>query len=231
MLASALRSGTVFYQVREKGKDAAVRAMLEAKLPFVELGRRWAERGVIEHPKHVFMLLDRELDKIAAAPEGWRERLAQRAADFAELGARVPPYVVVHGEPIPPLSRWPLRSGDVAVTRAVPGDELKGLGVSPGVARGRARVVSGLADITDLDPGDIIVCSTTDPSWVPLFLVAGGVVCDIGAPSSHAAIVSRELGVPCVVSVSRARDRIADGTHVEIDGLAGTVRILEGAPG
>ena len=79
--------------------------------------------------------------------------------------------------------------------------------------------------------GDIIVCSTTDPSWVPLFLVAGGVVCDIGAPSSHAAIVSRELGVPCVVSVSRARDRIADGTHVEIDGLAGTVRILEGAPG
>ena len=117
------------------------------------------------------------------------------------------------------------------MTRAVPGDELKGLGVSPGVARGRARVVSGLADITDLDPGDIIVCSTTDPSWVPLFLVAGGVVCDIGAPSSHAAIVSRELGVPCVVSVSRARDRIADGTHVEIDGLAGTVRILEGAPG
>jgi phosphoenolpyruvate synthase/pyruvate phosphate dikinase len=91
--------------------------------------------------------------------------------------------------------------------------------------------VAGLADITDLDPGDIIVCSTTDPSWVPLFLIAGGVVCDIGAPSSHAAIVSRELGVPCVVSVARARDRIADGAHVEIDGLAGTVRILEGAPG
>jgi phosphohistidine swiveling domain-containing protein len=231
VLASALRSGTVFYQAREQGKDAAVRAMLEAKLPFVELGRRWAERGVIEHPKHVFMLLDRELDEIATAPEGWRERLAQRAAEFAELGARVPPYVVVHGEPLPPLSRWPLRVGGAGVTRAVAGNELTGLGVSPGVARGRARVVAGLADITDLDPGDIIVCSTTDPSWVPLFLIAGGVVCDIGAPSSHAAIVSRELGVPCVVSVARARDRIADGAHVEIDGLAGTVRILEGAPG
>lgn len=228
LLTSGLRSGTVFYQVREQAKDAAVRTMLEARLPFVELGRRWAERGVIEHPKHVFLLLDCELDEIAAAPEGWRERLAQRAVYFAELGFRVPPYVVVHGEPIPPISRWPLRADDAAVTRAVPGDELNGLGVSPGVARGRARVAAGLADLTDLDPGDIIVCSTTDPSWVPLFLVAAGVVCEIGAPSSHAAIVSRELGVPCVVSVPGARGRIADGTPVEIDGLAGTVRILRG---
>ena len=90
LLASALRSGTVFYQAREQVKDTAVRAMLEAKLPFVELGRRLAARGVIEHPEHVFMLLDHELDQIAAAPEGWRERLAQRAADLAELGSRVP---------------------------------------------------------------------------------------------------------------------------------------------
>jgi phosphohistidine swiveling domain-containing protein len=97
------------------------------------------------------------------------------------------------------------------------------------MARGRARVAVGLADLTDLEPGDIIVCSTTDPSWVPLFLVAGGVVCEVGAPSSHAAIVSREIGVPCVVSVTGARDRIADGTLVEIDGLAGTVRVLQGA--
>jgi pyruvate,water dikinase len=231
LLASGLRSGTVFYQAREQVKDAAVRAMLEAKLPFVELGRRLAERGVIEHPRHVFLLLDRELDEIVTAPGGWRERLARRAADFAELGSRVPPYVVVYGTSTPPISQWPLRADGGTVTKAAAGDELKGLGVSPGVARGRARVAAGLADLTDLEPGDIIVCSTTDPSWVPLFLVAGGVVCDIGAPSSHAAIVSREIGVPCVVSVTRARDRIADGTPVEIDGLAGTVRVLQDAAG
>lgn len=231
LLASGLRSGTVFYQAREQVKDAAVRAMLEAKLPFVELGRRLAERGVIEHSKHVFLLLDRELDQIVTAPDGWRERLTRRAADFAELGSRVPPYIVVHGTSVPPISQWPLRAGGGTVTKAAAGDELKGLGVSPGVARGRARVAAGLADLTDLEPGDIIVCSTTDPSWVPLFLVAGGVVCDIGAPSSHAAIVSREIGVPCVVSVTGACDRIADGTPVEIDGLAGTVRVLQGAVG
>jgi pyruvate,water dikinase len=231
LLEAGLRSGTVFFQAREQVKDAAVRAMLEAKLPFVELGRRLAERGVIEHPKHVFLLLDSELDQIVAAPEGWRERLAQRAADFAELGERVPPYVVVHGQPIPPISQWPRRAGDGAKAKAAAGDELQGIGVSPGVASGRARVGAGLADLTDLEPGDIIVCSTTDPSWVPLFLVAGGVVCDIGAPSSHAAIVSREIGVPCVVSVAGARERIADGTPVEIDGVAGTVRVLQGAAG
>jgi phosphohistidine swiveling domain-containing protein len=229
LLEAGLRAGTVFFQAREQVKDAAVRAMLEAKLPFVELGRRLARRGVIEHPKHVFMLLDSELDQIVAAPEGWRERLAQRAADFAELGSRIPPYVVVHGTPVPPISQWPLRAGASAVAKAAAGDELKGIGVSPGVARGRARVAAGLADLTDLEPGDIIVCSTTDPSWVPLFLVAGGVVCDIGAPSSHAAIVSREIGVPCVVSVAEAHQRIADGTPVEIDGVAGTVRVLQGA--
>lgn len=175
------------------------------------------------------MLLDHELDQIAAAPEGWRERLAQRAADLAELGSRVPPYVVVHGTPIPPISQWPLRASDGTGAKAAAGDELTGLGVSPGVARGRARVAAGLADLTDLEPGDIIVCSTTDPSWVPLFLLAGGVICDVGAPSSHAAIVSRELGVPCIVSAAGACDRIADGTPVEIDGLAGMVRIPHGA--
>jgi rifampicin phosphotransferase len=231
LLASGVRSGTVFYQAREQVKDAAVRAMLEAKLPFVELGRRLAERGVIEHPKHVFLLLDRELDQIVTAPDSWRERLARRAADLAESGSRVPPYIVVHGTPIPPISQWPLRAGDGTAAKAAAGDELTGLGVSPGVASGRARVAAGLGDLTDLEPGDVIVCSTTDPSWVPLLLIASGVVCEVGAPSSHAAIVSREIGVPCVVSVTGACARIADGKPVEIDGLAGTVRVLQDAAG
>jgi rifampicin phosphotransferase len=227
LLQSALRSGTVFYQAREQVKDAAVRVMLEGKLPFVELGRRLAGRGVIEDPKHVFMLLDSELDEIVAAPGGWRERLAGRAADLAELALRTPPYIVVHGVPVPPISDWPLRADARTAPRASAGDQLRGIGVSPGTARGRARVASNLSELYDLEPGDIIVCSTTDPSWVPLFLLAGGVVCDVGAAASHAAIVSREVGVPCVVSVTDARRRISDGSVLEIDGLAGTVSVLE----
>jgi phosphohistidine swiveling domain-containing protein len=228
MLAMGLRSGQLFYQGREMVKDAAVRVMLEAKLPFVELGRRLAERGVIQDPKHVFMLLDSELDEIVTSPEGWRERLAERADDFASLSLRMPPYVVSHGVPVPPISEWPLRTDQGAVTAAVVGDTLTGTGVSPGTARGRARVCFDLSEIDELEPGDILVCSTTDPSWVPLFMIAGGVVCDVGAPGSHAAIVSREIGVPCVVSVSDARRRIQPGAMLEIDGATGTVTVLEG---
>jgi len=160
-------------------------------------------------------------------PAGWRERLVARAAQFADLSTRVPPYIVVHGEPIPPITQWPLRADVGPVTRAAPGDTLTGLGVSPGVAKGRARVAFDLSEVFELEPGEIIVCSTTDPSWVPLFMIAGGVVCDIGAPASHAAIVSRELGVPCVVSVRDARRRIHNGSLIEIDGRAGTVTVIE----
>jgi len=228
MLSMGLRSGQLFYQGREMVKDTAVRVMLEAKLPFVELGRRLLERGVISDAKHVFMLLDSELDDVLASPEGWGTRLTERAADFATLSLRVPPYIVSHGTPVPPISEWPLRADQGAVPAAAVGETLTGVGVSPGIATGRARVVFDLSEVDELEPGDIIVCSTTDPSWVPLFMVAGGVVCDVGAPSSHAAIVSREIGVPCVVSVVDARRRIQPGSLLEIDGSAGTVRVIEG---
>ena len=88
-------------------------------------------------------------------------------------------------------------------------------------------MVFDLSEISAVEPGDILVCSTTDPSWVPLFLIAGGVVCDVGAAASHAAIVSRELGVPCVVSVRDARRRIPNGSILEIDGRSGTVSVID----
>ncbi len=226
MLAMGLKSGEIFYQGREMIKDAAVRTMLEARLPFVELGRRLAERGDIADPKHVFMLLESELDAVITDAAAWRDTLAQRAVDFASLSERVPPYFVQHGVPVPPISEWAFRSDQGEVTTAVVGDELTGHGVSGGRARGRARVVFDLSQVAELEPGDILVCSTTDPSWVPLFMVAGGVVCDVGASGSHAAIVAREIGVPCVVSVRDARRRITDGSILEIDGIAGTVQVV-----
>ena len=70
------------------------------------------------------------------------------------------------------------------------------------------------------------MAATTDPSWTPLFLAAGGVVVNVGAVASHAAIVSRELGVPCVLSVVDATRRIPDGATVEVDGSTGHVTIV-----
>ena len=94
------------------------------------------------------------------------------------------------------------------------------------MVRGRARVILDSSDPTALEPGDILVAPNTDPSWTPLFVPAGGVIVDVGAMNSHAVIVSRELGVPCAVSVVDATKRIPDGAMVELDGGAGTVTIL-----
>lgn len=72
-----------------------------------------------------------------------------------------------------------------------------------------------------------MIAPMTDPAWTPLFVPAAAVVVDVGAPLSHAIIVSRELGIPCVVSVTGATERIPDGAIVEVDGGAGTVTVVE----
>ena len=76
-----------------------------------------------------------------------------------------------------------------------------------------------------LAPGDVLVAPGTDPAWTPLFSLVSAVVVDVGAPLSHAAIVSRELGVPCVVSATHASRRIPDGATVTVDGTTGTVLV------
>jgi rifampicin phosphotransferase len=87
-------------------------------------------------------------------------------------------------------------------------------------------VLTDPGDPGELGPGDVLVAVTTDSSWGPLFLTAGAVVVDTGAAVSHAVIVSRELGIPCAVSVVGATQRIANGAMVTVDGTTGTVTIL-----
>jgi pyruvate,water dikinase len=79
---------------------------------------------------------------------------------------------------------------------------------------------------TELDDGDILVCETTDPGWVSLFLVAGGVVTDFGGLLSHGPIVARELGIPCVCGTEDGSNRIRDGQRIRVDGDRGTVEVL-----
>ncbi|HJL83720.1 MAG TPA: PEP-utilizing enzyme, partial [Acidimicrobiales bacterium] len=79
-----------------------------------------------------------------------------------------------------------------------------------------------------LGPGDILIAPLTDPSWTPLFVPVEAVVVDVGGQLSHAVIVSRELGLPCVVSATGATQSIPDGALVEVDGAAGTVTLMAG---
>jgi pyruvate,water dikinase len=150
--------------------------------------------------------------------------VADRKAHLAWLESLEPPFLF--DTPPPPNTEWPARGAHRAPTAAV-SDSLSGLPGCPGVARGRARVILHPSDPTALEPGDVLVAPMTDPAWTPLFVPAAAVVVNVGAPLSHAIIVSRELGIPCVVSVNEATERIPDGALVEVNGDLGTVTVLE----
>jgi len=223
----AIASARRFGAWRERGKTNAVKVMHEVRAPLFELGRRLTARGELDHPQQVFMALEPELDLLATHAGDIADTLRERERKWRALFEVEPPTFVVAGEPMTPLADVP-RKGGHQVTTVKPGDVLEGAAASAGVARGRSRVVTDTAQIAAFEPGEILIAPQTDPSWTPLFMVAAGVVVDVGALISHAMIVSRELGIPCVAGVGGATKRIPDGTLLEVDGSSGKVTVLEG---
>jgi phosphohistidine swiveling domain-containing protein len=167
------------------------------------------DRGVIDSVDDVFFLLPAEVD--AAEPVD-RTTVAARREEHARWSSLRPPAAV---GALPGGTTSPAGSG-----------VLTGTAASRGVARGTARVIHDLAEADVVEPGDILVCPTTAPPWTPLFAVVAAVVTDTGDLGSHAAIAAREYGIPCVVAVSGATERIPDGAEVVVDAGAGTVELL-----
>jgi pyruvate,water dikinase len=224
-VAAALHSSTVFLAGRERSKTNAIRLVHECRMAMQELGRRMVERDVFETEGEYGMLRADELDAFLADPGAMAPVLRERGRVYDELSRLEPPFVF-EGEP-PPLASWAMRhSRPVPVAAA--GDVLQGLPGCPGAATGIARVITSSHDPGALEPGDVLVAEITDPSWTPLFVPSAAVVVNVGAPLSHAIIVSRELGIPCVVSVTDATRRIPDGALVRVDGDHGTVTVLAG---
>lgn len=220
---AALRAASIFLPGRERSKTNAIRLTHEVRVCFHEVGKRMVERGAVDAPNSFGLLRLQEVDDWLANPDAMSAELRERERNYSDLETVEPPFVF-EGAP-PPLSTWAKRQGrPVAVASS--GDALQGVPGCPGVARGRARVVLDSHDPTALEPGDVLVAPITDPSWTPLFVPAAGVIVDVGAPLSHAIIVSRELGIPCVVSVTDATRRIPDGALVEVNGDAGTVTVI-----
>lgn len=206
---------------RELAKGTVIEALYPVRLALFELVRRAQDRGAPPDRRDCFLVTRDELPSFVARPADFAEAIAERAERRELLQGRAPPFVFDGSIPDP--SSWPRRD---SVAPAVPGECLPGLGVSPGVATGTVRVVRDPTDPSALEPGDVLVAPITDPAWTPLFLVAAAVVVDVGANLSHAAIVARELGIPGVMSVHRATERLADGTRVRVDGTVGTVTVL-----
>ncbi|HWW54087.1 MAG TPA: PEP-utilizing enzyme [Acidimicrobiales bacterium] len=220
--AAALPAAKVFLPGRERSKTNVIRLVNELRIAWNELGRRMVAEGVIARPQDLSMLQADELDGFLATPGSFSALIAERAADYATLFDLEPPFVIV--DSVPPLREWSHRDRSPGIVAA--GTTLPGIPGCPGVARGRARVILDPSDPRALEPGDVLVAPITDPAWTPLFVPAAAVVVDVGAQMSHAVIVSRELGIPCVVSVTDGTRKIADGAMLEVDGTAGTVKVL-----
>ena len=223
----ALASAALCITAREKTKLMCVLDLGEIRMAFLELGRRGVAAGLFADPADVMMLLADELDAYLADPASFRPVIAERLETFGDLYDIDPPFVLTTDPP--PLAEWPRRrrsqpDGSVsAATERV----LTGLGGSPGSYTGPSRIITGLDQADRIEPGDVLVAPFTDAAWTPLFLVAGAVVVDLGAINSHAMVVARELGIPCVVSVQDSTSRIPDGALVTVDGTAGTVTVVQ----
>ncbi|MGW4370628.1 PEP-utilizing enzyme [Nocardia takedensis] len=202
--------------LREQGKAGYLLTYDVARAAMRREGGLLAADGVLDDTEDIFHL---SYDQLRAGITGiHRGLIAERRAAYNErLSYRLPQA----WSGMPELIKF-----DGAGVQALAANgSLTGVAASAGVVEGRARVVRDPADV-ELDEGDILVCEVTDPSWVPLFLVASGVVTDHGGMLSHGPIVARELGIPCVCGTKHGSHKIADGARIRLDGNAGTVTVL-----
>jgi phosphoenolpyruvate synthase/pyruvate phosphate dikinase len=223
MFLAAANAAVLFQAGRERTKTNCVKLINEARVAMHTVGRRLVEAGLADEVADFGLVKADEIDAWLADPAPLRETIRHRRELMAQYAAIVEPFVFVANQPDP--ETWERRDS-VKVEPVAVGDVLTGLPGCPGSATGIARVILDPADPTALDPGDILVAPITDPSWTPLFVPAAAVVVDVGAAQSHAIIVSRELGIPCVPSATNATRRIPNGATITVDGDAGTVTIV-----
>lgn len=223
-LAAAIGCSKAWLPGRERTKTNNIRVIHEMRMAMREIGRRMVELGVFDEIEDFGFVTKDEMPAFLADPRPMATTVRERRAEYMRLEQLEPPFVFVGHSAGP--DTWPRRDA-VAADRLGVGDVLAGMSGCSGVAEGIARVVLDSNDPFALEPGDILIAPITDPSWTPLFVPAAGVVVDVGAPMSHAIIVSRELGIPCVISATGGTRRIPNGARVRVDGSTGVVTVLE----
>ncbi|MGW6688062.1 rifamycin-inactivating phosphotransferase [Streptomyces sp. NPDC054961] len=205
-----------FIGYREYPKYGIISRYFVYKQALLEEAERLVRAGVLPEKEDVFYLTFRELHEVARSHQVDHRLVQERKDAFRSYRALTPPRV--------------LTSDGEALTGAyrrddVPAGALTGLAVSAGTVEGRARVILDLAQ-ADLEEGDILVTTFTDPSWSPLFVGIAGLVTEVGGLMTHGAVIAREYGLPAVVGVERATRLIRDGQRIRVHGTDGYVEIL-----
>jgi phosphohistidine swiveling domain-containing protein len=204
---------------REVRRDKLVRANWVLRNLLREYGRRSVDAGVFAAADDVFYLWVDELDELDRLPADVAGLVARRRAEQRRLATVVPPTVF--------SGSWqPSVTSSTALTS---GDTLRGVGVCGGRVRGHVRIVRP-ETIDDLQPGEILVAEATDVGYTAAFCYAAAVVTELGGPMSHAAVVAREFGFPCVVDVQGATKSLPPGALIEVDGTTGEIHVLDTDP-
>lgn len=206
-----LRLAEVYLPLR--GKVGRLQALDVVRAAARRIGTCLAAAGELSCPEDVFFLTVAELT--GPLPPSARTLVEKRRRRHEHYGTLTLPRSW-QGEPVPVAARGSI-SADTS--------SLRGTGVSPGTVEGTIRVIND-PSTDDMEPGDILVAHTTDPSWAALMFLSSALVVEIGGTLSHAAVVARELGVPCVMGVDAATTRLRDGDRCRIDGSTGEITLL-----
>lgn len=219
-----LRIAQALIPLREIGKASYTQALDGARVAARALGRELAQAGHLDDPDDVFGLTYDELT--AGAIPADARRLARERAEL-RARYRMTELPEKWSGPPTPIPATGAANGSARAEGAGGGDApVRGEGCGGGVVTGTVRVVDDPAE-DDLEAGEILVCRTTDPGWVSLFHLAAGVAVDMGGRMSHAGIVARELGVPCVACTGDGTRRLNTGDRVRLDGDRGHIEILQ----
>ncbi len=202
---------------REYPKYGIVSRYFVYKQALLKEAEQLVQAGVIHEREDIYYLAFEEL----------REVVRTKKLDYQIIGERKNEYKI-YEKLNPP--RIITSDGEIIVSNYkrenLPADAIVGLPVSSGVIEGRARVILKMED-ADLEDGDILVTTFTDPSWTPLFVSIEGLVTEVGGLMTHGAVIAREYGLPAVVGVEHATRLIKDGQRIRVNGTQGYIEILQ----
>jgi len=206
--------------LREELRSEAVACIYGMRPLFAEAARRLVDRGRLSSPEDLRHLGVEELARALRDETFDANGVVARERGRVAAWGRIEVPNRFRSEDVPAFR-------DRFTERSSAAEELSGTGISPGLAEGRARCLDTPYDGASLQAGEILVARVTDPGWTPLFARAGGVLVEMGGTLSHAGIVAREFGIPCVSNIPGVLRHVRDGQLLRIDGTRGTVRMLE----
>ena len=208
-----LRDYRKLYGIRELPKFMLLKTVSLIREILLEIGDELRAEGRLEQREDIFMVDTRDI----LSADLLHEKIRQNREEFLREIQRkaIPRIITSTGETF------------YSAIEDKDDDPNRGVPVSPGVVEGTVKVLDSPYESNNLKQGDILVTTSTNPAWTPLFLIIGGLILETGGPISHGSVVAREYGIPAVVGVKEATTRFKDGQRVRLNGETGSVEIID----